>query len=161
DDGRQVLVGGPGPEAGYDAVVLATGAWLGRLASRYGVRTAIQAGRGYSFSVPVKQMPAGPVYLPAARLACTPPPGRRLGSRPAGAGLDRGRVARIADGLPALLDGADPGARQDEWVGARPCTPDGLPVIGRTRSDRVFVAGGHGMWGVTLGPVTGRLLAGL
>lgn len=46
-------------------------------------------------------------------------------------------------------------------VGARPCTPDGLPVIGRTRSARIFVAGGHGMWGITLGPVTGRLLAGL
>jgi D-amino-acid dehydrogenase len=167
DDGRQVLVGGPDGEDGYDAVVLAAGAWLGRLASRVGVRTAIQPGRGYSFSVPVKRMPAGPVYLPAARLACTPLPSGRLRVAgvmefsPAGAGLDHGRLARIADSLPALLDGADPGARQDEWAGARPCTPDGLPVIGRTRSPRVFVAGGHGMWGVTLGPVTGRLLAGL
>ena len=67
----------------------------------------------------------------------------------------------LREGLPALLAGVDPGARQDEWVGARPCTPDGLPVIGRTRSARIFVAGGHGMWGITLGPVTGRLLAGL
>ena len=40
-----------------------------------------------------------------------------------------------------------------------PCTPDGLPLIGVTRDPRVFVAGGHGMWGITLGPVTGRLLA--
>ena len=167
DDGRQVLVSEPAGEAGYDAVVLATGAWLGRLASRLGVRTAIQPGRGYSFAVPVPRLPAGPVYLPAQRLACTPLPGGRLRVagvmefRPAGAGLDHGRVARIADSLPALLAGVDPGTRQDEWVGARPCTPDGLPVIGRTRSARIFVAGGHGMWGITLGPVTGRLLAGL
>ncbi|MDQ2874903.1 MAG: FAD-dependent oxidoreductase, partial [Actinomycetota bacterium] len=45
------------------------------------------------------------------------------------------------------------------WVGARPCTPDGLPVIGAARAPRVFVAGGHGMWGITLGPATGQLLA--
>ena len=102
--------------------------------------------------------PAGPVYLPAQRLACTPLPGGRLRVagvmefRPAGAALDHGRVARIADGLPALLAGVDPGAALH---------PDGLPVIGRTRSARIFVAGGHGMWGITLGPVTGRLLAGL
>jgi len=117
--------------------------------------------------LPGPGLPAGPVYLPAQRLACTPLPGGRLRVagvmefRPAGAALDHGRVARIADGLPALLAGVDPGARQDEWVSARPCTPDGLPVIGRTRSARIFVAGGHGMWGITLGPVTGRLLAGL
>ena len=46
-----------------------------------------------------------------------------------------------------------------ERVAARPCTPDGLPLIGATRSPRIFVAGGQGMWRVTLGPVTGRLLA--
>ena len=58
-----------------------------------------------------------------------------------------------------LLRGADLDARQDEWVGSRPCTVDGLPLIGATKSPRVFAAGGHGMWGITLGPVTGRLLA--
>jgi D-amino-acid dehydrogenase len=34
-----------------------------------------------------------------------------------------------------------------------------MPLIGATRSPKVFVAGGHGMWGITLGPVTGKLLA--
>jgi D-amino-acid dehydrogenase len=34
-----------------------------------------------------------------------------------------------------------------------------LPLIGATRQPGLFVAGGHGMWGVTLGPATGRLLA--
>ena len=41
----------------------------------------------------------------------------------------------------------------------RPLTPDGLPLVGETRTSGVFVAGGHGMWGVTLGPLTGALLA--
>ena len=35
----------------------------------------------------------------------------------------------------------------------------GLPLLGRTTSERVFVAGGHGMWGIALGPVTGMLVA--
>ena len=48
---------------------------------------------------------------------------------------------------------------EDIWVGARPVTPDGLPVVGATHSPGVYVAGGHGMWGIVLGPATGKLLA--
>ncbi len=148
----------------YDAVVLATGTWLGELARRFGVRTLVQAGRGYSFSVAIEHVPAGPVYFPAQRVACTPLGDRlrvagMMEFRKAEAPLDRRRIAAIAEAARPLLRGADLEARVDEWVGARPCTPDGLPLIGRTRSPRVFAAGGHGMWGITLGPLTGQLLA--
>jgi D-amino-acid dehydrogenase len=48
------------------------------------------------------------------------------------------------------------------WRGLRPCTPDGLPVIGaHSRAPRAVFATGHGMLGVTLAPLTGRLVAGL
>ncbi|CAN5557167.1 hypothetical protein BH23CHL2_BH23CHL2_22090 [soil metagenome] len=48
------------------------------------------------------------------------------------------------------------------WVGMRPMTPDGLPVIGRMPgSDNLFVATGHQMLGVTLAPTTATALAGL
>ena len=148
----------------FDAVVVATGAWLGRLAREFGVTRVVQAGRGYSFSVEVEDLPNGPVYFPAARVACTPV-GDRL--RVAGmmefrkpeAALDQRRIGAIVESARPLLKGADLDHRQDEWVGSRPCTIDGLPLIGATRSSKVFVAGGHGMWGITLGPVTGRLLA--
>jgi D-amino-acid dehydrogenase len=148
----------------FDAAVLATGAWLGRLARRFGVKRVVQAGRGYSFSVAVDHVPNGPVYFPAQRVACTPI-GDRL--RVAGmmefrkpeAALDRRRIEAIAEAARPLLRGADLDHRRDEWVGSRPCTADGLPLIGATASPRVYVAGGHGMWGITLGPVTGRLLA--
>ena len=148
----------------YDAVVLATGAWLGDLARRFGVKTVVQAGRGYSFSIPIEHVPSGPVYFPAQRVACTPIGDRlriagMMEFRAAGAPLDPRRVGAITDAARPLLRGADLDARQDEWVGARPCTPDGLPLIGATRSPRVFAAGGHGMWGITLGPATGQLLA--
>jgi D-amino-acid dehydrogenase len=69
------------------------------------------------------------------------------------------RVNAIAAAVRPLLRDADLERRRDVWVGSRPCTVDGLPLIGATRSPRVFVAGGHGMWGMTLGPATGWLLA--
>jgi D-amino-acid dehydrogenase len=148
----------------YDAVVVATGAWLSEMAREFGVKRVVQAGRGYSFSVAVDDLPNGPVYFPAARVACTPV-GDRL--RVAGmmefrkpeAALDHRRIQAIVEAARPLLKGADLDHRQDEWVGSRPCTSDGLPLIGATNSSKVFVAGGHGMWGITLGPVTGRLLA--
>lgn len=148
----------------YDAAVVATGAWLSQLARPFGVRLPVQAGRGYSFTVPVETTPHGPVYFPAQRVACTPAGDRlrvagMMEFRPADAGLDTRRIAAIVAAARPLLRGADLDARRDEWVGARPCTPDGLPLVGRTRSPRVYVAGGHGMWGIVLGPATGKLLA--
>ncbi|MGK5674286.1 NAD(P)/FAD-dependent oxidoreductase [Micromonospora sp. URMC 106] len=158
------VVTSAGTDERYDAVVLATGTWLGELGRRFGVRTVVQAGRGYSFSVAIEHMPSGPVYFPAQRVACTPLGDRlrvagMMEFRSAEAPLDRRRISAIAEAARPLLRGADLDARADEWVGARPCTPDGLPLIGRTRSPRVFAAGGHGMWGITLGPLTGELLA--
>jgi D-amino-acid dehydrogenase len=75
------------------------------------------------------------------------------------AALDPRRVRAIVESTQPLLSGVDLDDRRDEWVGSRPCTADGLPLIGATRSPRVFVAGGHGMWGIALGPLTGKLLA--
>ena len=147
-----------------DAAVLATGTWLNRLASPFGVRQVVQAGRGYSFHVPVESMPAGPVYFPDVRVACTP-----LGDRLRVAGmmefrvpeaeLDPRRIRAIIEATRPRFRGVAWEERTEEWVGSRPCTGDGLPLIGPTRSPRVHVAGGHGMWGVAWGPLTGRLLA--
>ena len=146
-----------------DVVVLATGAWLPQLSRAFGVRQVVQAGRGYSFSIDIDPMPTVPVYFPAQRVACTP-----LGDRFRVAGmmefrrpdapLDPRRIKAIRGAAEPMFTGADFDNRQDEWVGSRPVTPDGLPQIGPTVSPRVHIAGGHGMWGVTLGPLTGRLL---
>jgi D-amino-acid dehydrogenase len=162
--GGIAVVTAGGERLHHDAVVIATGAHLGRLAQRFGVRRPVQAGRGYSFSVPVEQMPRGPLYFPTQRVALTP-----LGERLRVAGmmefrrpddpLDPRRVAAIVNAVRPFLTGVDLDDRRNEWVGSRPCTPDGLPLLGRTASPRVFVAGGHGMWGIALGPVTGQLVA--
>ncbi|WP_433502703.1 NAD(P)/FAD-dependent oxidoreductase [Pseudonocardia halophobica] len=164
DDGHHVFVRCRKAIHRYDAAVIATGAWLPELGYPFGVRVPVQAGRGYSFTVPARHLPEGPIYLPVQRIACTP-----LGDRLRIAGmmefrdpdepLDQRRVQAIVAAARPFLQGVDLDDRRDEWVGSRPCTPDGLPVVGPTSSPRVFAAGGHGMWGIVLGPLTGRLLA--
>ncbi len=146
-----------------DVVVLATGAWLPEFSTKFGVRQVVQAGRGYSFTIDIDPHPTMPVYFPAQRVACTP-----LGDRFRVAGmmefqrpdapLDPRRIKAIVGAAEPMFTGANFDKRDDEWVGSRPVTPDGLPQIGPTVSPRVHVAGGHGMWGITLGPLTGRLL---
>ena len=147
-----------------DAVVLASGTWLGTLARRFGVRQLVQAGRGYSFTVVPEVMPTRPIYFPTARVACTPLGDRfrisgMMEFRSAEAPLDPRRIRAVVNAARPMFTGIDWQDRKEEWVGPRPCTPDGLPLIGATRSPRVFVGGGHGMWGITLGPLTGRFLA--
>jgi D-amino-acid dehydrogenase len=147
-----------------DAVVIATGTWLGSLARDFGVSTIVQAGRGYSFTVQPEHMPLAPIYFPAQRVAATPlGDGLRVAGmmefRKPDAPLDPRRIKAIVDAAKPMLTGVDWDARTDEWVGSRPCTADGLPLVGRTKSPRVFVSGGHGMWGIALGPLSGKLLA--
>jgi D-amino-acid dehydrogenase len=79
--------------------------------------------------------------------------------RPADAPLDPRRIAAVKAAAMPLFEGADFDQQADDWVGARPCTSDGLPLIGATTSPRVYAAAGHGMWGMTLGPWTGRAIA--
>jgi D-amino-acid dehydrogenase len=47
------------------------------------------------------------------------------------------------------------------WCGLRPCSPDGLPYVGRTKKfDNLLIATGHSMMGLSLGPITGKIIAG-
>jgi D-amino-acid dehydrogenase len=144
-----------------DAAVVATGAWLPQLAGGR-VRVPVQAGRGYSFTVPVDRPIPCPIYLPDARVACTPYQGalRVAGTmefRDPHEPVRPERVGAIVASAAPLLDGVRWAERSDIWVGPRPVTPDGRPLVGEI-SRNVFVAGGHGMWGLAHGPVTGRLL---
>src|SRR4051812_42176654 len=145
-----------------DTGVIATGAWLSRLAGRR-ISVPVQAGRGYSFTVPVDRPIPGPIYLPDVRVACTPYQGalRVSGTmefRDPHEPAVPARVGAIVASASPLLDGVRWAERSDIWVGPRPVTPDGRPLIGKM-SRGVYVAGGHGMWGLAHGPVTGRLLA--
>jgi D-amino-acid dehydrogenase len=145
-----------------DAAVIATGDRLPRLAGRW-LRVPVQAQRGYSFTVPVHRPTLGPIYLPDARVACTPYKGAlrvsgTLEVRRPDQPHPRERVEAIAAAASPLLDGVDWAARSNPWVGVCAVTPDCRPLIGEL-AQGVYVAGGHGMWGLAHGPITGRLLA--
>lgn len=147
-----------------DVVVVATGAWLPSLVRALGVRTRVQAGRGYSFSVPTREPVTAPIYLPHTKVACTPYQGRlRVAGTMEFRGPDEAfqpqRVCSIVHNTTPLFHGVNWAEREDEWVGSRPVTPDGLPLVGATKAPNVYVNGGHGMWGVVLGPLSGKLLA--
>ena len=69
-------------------------------------------------------------------------------------GIIKSVTAYYPDFAPSDFDPIRP------WAGLRPCSPDGLPYIGRTaRYANLAIAAGHAMVGVSLGPVTGMLMA--
>jgi D-amino-acid dehydrogenase len=84
------------------------------------------------------------------------------------AGLDESinpiRVRGIIDAVQRYFPDFGPGDFEgiQPWRGLRPCTPDGLPYVGRTaRAPNLVVATGHAMMGVSLAPVTGRIVAAI
>jgi D-amino-acid dehydrogenase len=151
-----------------EQVVLAAGAWTPHLTAALGLPLPIEPAKGYSVDV---ARPAGfpelPLYLGDAWTVLTPLRDRlRLGSSLELAGWDmrirRRRVQRLRAAGERVLGIPADGPVKRVWRGPRPVTPDGLPVVGRVpRRERVIVASGHCMLGLSLGPVTGRLVAEL
>ncbi|MEV5716917.1 FAD-dependent oxidoreductase [Amycolatopsis mediterranei] len=153
------------------AVVIAAGMWSQSLVAELGVRLPMQAGKGYSFSVELDPQPEHALYFGDRRIVASPMNGatRIAGTMELSGNnrkLDWRRIVAIAKGsthyLGQWFDDPDdlPRRIRDPWVGGRPFLSDGLPLIDRTPShDNVFVATGHGMLGVTLGPSTGKALA--
>ena len=153
------------------AVILATGAYSPALYARLGCPLPVIPAKGYHVDLP--SVDSGTPRLDTACLLvetsvfCTPLPGRlRLAGTLEFSGIDHQIRERR---LRQLIRGAHPYLRapadappSSEWCGLRPCTPDGLPVVGALPGhDGVFAATGHAMLGLTFGPVTGELLADL
>jgi D-amino-acid dehydrogenase len=134
------------------------------------VALPLQAGKGYSVTVPEPvQLPATSLILTEARVAVTPMGGAlRFGGTMEVAGLDQSIKARrvqgiinaVPDYLPAFNDSHF--ADIKPWAGLRPCSPDGMPYIGRTKAaSNLVIATGHAMMGVSLAPVTGEIVGDL
>jgi D-amino-acid dehydrogenase len=163
-DGVTVATSG-GEVSGTHAVV-AAGVWTRDLIAPLGPRLELQPGKGYSFSIEADPMPAHVLYLPDAHVMASPIAGRLrvAGTMEFDGSTDRfngRRIGAIVKAAQPLLR-ADLTARRDEWVGPRPITPDGLPYLGPVPGhERVIVAAGHNMLGLTLAPVTGRTVARL
>jgi len=113
--------------------------------------------------------PTHSALLTEARVAVTPMNGGlRVGGTMELAGLDRSIDARRARAVVDAMSRYYANVRSQDfdgvapWAGLRPCSPDGLPYVGRTRKHgNLTVAAGHAMMGVTLGPVTGQIVSEL
>jgi D-amino-acid dehydrogenase len=151
-------------------LVLSGGVWSAEIARALHLKLPMQAGKGYSLTLKNPcQLPALCSICTEARLAVTPMNGAlRFGGTMELAGIDetinprriKGIVRAIPDYFPAFqesdFDDIQP------WSGLRPCSPDGLPYIGRTqRWKNLTLAAGHAMMGLSLAPATGQIVASL
>ena len=152
----------------FDEFVVATGAWSGVFFSKLGIDLPMQSGKGYSFTLhDVKKNIRIPSILIEGRVAVTPMRNSlRFGGTMEVIGTDRSinmsRVKGIVETIPKFYPemNVEVPAPQQVWSGLRPCSPDGLPYIGRTSKFRnVIVATGHSMMGLSLGPATGQLVS--
>jgi D-amino-acid dehydrogenase len=147
--------------------ILAAGAWSPAVARDLRrLKIPVQAAKGYSLTVPrPAKSPAIPLMLSEARVAVTPMGDLlRFSGTLELAGLDltinQRRVDAIARAGQAYLQIERVAPTEEAWRGLRPCTPDGLPILGRTRAyENLIVATGHAMLGMSLGPITGKLVA--
>ncbi len=161
-----VLVGNKMLEG--DHVVLASGTETPKLAHCLGLKLPIQAAKGYSITYqPKGKIPRTPLILEESKVAVTPM-GNLL--RLAGTlemngedlSINQRRVDAIIKAVPKYLSGLDVSAAQkvQPWAGLRPCSPDGLPYLGKSHKfENLVVAAGHAMIGISLGPITGKIVA--
>lgn len=153
-----------------DAFVLAGGSWSPVTARDLGLRLPVQAGRGYTMTLEhPREAPKICSICVEARLAITPMDGRlRVGGTMEIAGLEERinplRIEGIAGSFPRYYSAFHPSDFDGlkPWCGLRPVTPDGMPYLGRSaRWANLVVATGHAMMGMSLGPVTGRIVRAL
>ncbi|CAB3803486.1 D-amino acid dehydrogenase 1 [Paraburkholderia caffeinitolerans] len=148
------------------SAVVALGPWSDRVSSRLGYRLPLAVKRGYHMHYapraaarlnhPVLDVENGYLLAPMAR-------GIRLTTGAEIASCDAPKTPTQLAAVEPLARTLFPlGERLDDeaWMGRRPCTPDMMPIIGPARNHRdLWFAFGHAHHGLTLGPVTGRLIA--
>lgn len=155
-------------ELSADEFVLCGGSWSPTVVRDLGLKLPMQAGKGYSLTLShPRQLPQICAIFTEARVAVTPMGDTlRFGGTMEITGLDESvnpaRVRGIVNSVPKYYPDFAPDdfANVPVWRGLRPCSPDGLPYVGRTALySNLSVATGHAMMGLSLGPVTGKLMA--
>jgi D-amino-acid dehydrogenase len=153
-----------------DEYVLCGGAWSPNVARELRLSLSMQAGKGYSLTLPnPRQLPERCAIFAEARVAVTPMDGAlRFGGTMEIAGLNEAinpaRVRGIINAVPRYFPEfkSEDFRYVEPWSGLRPCSPDGLPYVGRFAAyENLSTATGHAMMGLSLGPITGELLAGI
>jgi D-amino-acid dehydrogenase len=165
--GRVTGVIAGGERIAADAVVLATGAWSKQLAGSVGVAVPLESERGYHLELlEPSAMPTLPVMVAAGKFVITPMDGRiRIAGLVEFGGLQAGPNRKAFAHLERLAHATMPRLKWRAtgiWMGHRPSPADSIPVIGPVPgAEGLFMAFGHHHVGLTAGPKTGRILAGL
>lgn len=147
-------------------VVLAAGAWTRDLLRRLGFKIPLIAGRGYlAISEPVKERLSQPLFYADEKIVIgqTSDGNLRFTSyfelNNPDAPLDRSKIIQMVRKTLRAIKLENEVRIVDEWVGSRPCIPDGLPLVGRVSGmGRVLVATGLCRLGLTLSPATAMLV---
>jgi len=157
-----------GTAVAADVVILAAGAHTEALTRPLGIRMPLQPAKGYHRDYrPGAGVPPvrAACILGEASVFCADLGGYvRFAGTLEFSGFDermrRSRLEQLTVAARRFLDGMGDPAPASEWCGMRPCLPDGLPAVGPAPGVAgLFVATGHAMMGLTLGPVTGKLVA--
>ncbi len=154
---------------GGDEFVLAAGAWTGMLARKLKLKLPMLSGKGYGFTVPNAPIkPTMPAILVEARVAVTPMLDgvRFVGTMELGSPdqkINEARVSGIKESVASFYPSVSSDLlAQPIWKGMRPCSPDGLPYLGKTRAAaNLTIAAGHAMMGMSLGPISGEIVTQL
>jgi D-amino-acid dehydrogenase len=151
-----------------DELVLCAGVWSTQLVRDLAIALPMQAGKGYSLTLdPAPVRPRVCAILSEARVAMTPMGGGvRFGGTMELTSIDETinpiRVSGIVKSVARYYPDVTPSHFEHASIlsGLRPCSPDGLPYIGRfDRFENLSTATGHAMMGVSLAPITGKLIA--
>jgi len=148
-------------------LIIAAGAWSARLLAPLGVRVPLEAERGYHLVFRDPGLSLGHSIMDRERhfVTSSMEMGVRSGGTAEFAGLDAApdyRRARVfKKHAKALLPNLNTESTE-EWMGARPSSPDSVPFIGAVPGHpRIFCGFGHGHLGLTGAPMTGRMVAAL
>lgn len=150
-----------------DCLVLATGVWTNGLLGQLGYRVPLMAKRGYHVMLAQPDIELQRPVMSATRHVLLTP--MRHGLRIAGtaefAGIDAppdyARAEALIENARRFVPGLG-GTGVSRWMGQRPMMPDSIPVLGQLpRHPRVLCAFGHGHYGLTQGPTTGRIISNL
>jgi D-amino-acid dehydrogenase len=153
-----------------DEFVLCAGIWSDDMSRQLNLNLPMQAGKGYSLTLtnPPQQLHS-PAILLEARVAVTPMgPNLRFGGTMELAGLETkinaSRIRGIVKSAPKYFPDFNESHFADvkPWCGLRPCSPDGLPYLGRSKKiENLTIATGHAMMGLSLGPISGQIVTDL
>jgi D-amino-acid dehydrogenase len=154
----------------FDEFIVAAGAWSGILCSRLGIDLPMQSGKGYSFTFDeVSHNVRIPTLLLEGRVAVTPMGsslrfGGTMEIGDTNRSINMNRVKGIFETIPKYYPEMNVQMPDEKaiWNGLRPCSPDGLPYIGRSsKLKNLIIATGHSMMGMSLGPATGKMVTEL